>query len=37
MENLVSYEVEEPNVETVEEAPVVDEVVETTETTKEEN
>ena len=37
MENLVSYEVEEPVVETVEEAPVVEEVVETTETTKEEN
>ena len=42
MENLVSYEVEEPIVETVEEVvteetPVVEEVVETTETTKEEN
>ena len=37
MENLVSYEVEEPIVETVEETPVVEEVVETTETTKEEN
>ena len=42
MENLVSYEVEEPIVETVEEvvteeAPVVEEVVETAETTKEEN
>ena len=42
MENLVSYEVEEPNVETVEEVvteetPVVEEVVETAETTKEEN
>ena len=42
MENLVSYEVEEPIVETVEEvvteeAPVVEEVVETTETTEEEN
>ena len=37
MENLVSYEVEEPVVETVEETPVVEEVVETTETTKEEN
>ena len=37
MENLVSYEVEEPAVETVEETPVVEEVVETTETTKEEN
>ena len=42
MENLVSYEVEEPVVETVEEVvaeetPVVEEVVETTETTKEEN
>ena len=33
MENLISYEVEEPVVET----PVVEEVVETTETTKEEN
>ncbi|MBE6139413.1 MAG: 50S ribosomal protein L3 [Firmicutes bacterium] len=33
MENLVSYEVEEPIVET----PVVEEVVEATETTKEEN
>ena len=42
MENLVSYEVEEPIVETVEEVvteetPVVEEVVETAETTKEEN
>ena len=37
VENLVSYEVEEPVVETVEETPVVEEVVETTETTKEEN
>ena len=42
MENLVSYEIEEPIVETVEEVvteetPVVEEVVETTETTKEEN
>ena len=41
MENLVSYEVEEPVVETVEEAPVVEEaaeeVVEATETAKEEN
>ena len=42
MENLVSYEVEEPVVETVEEVvteetPVVEEVVEATETTKEEN
>jgi len=41
MENLVSYEVEEPIVETVEETPVVEEVaeevVEATETTKEEN
>ena len=41
MENLVSYEVEEPVVETVEETPVVEEtaaeVVETTETAKEEN
>ena len=37
VENLVSYEVEEPIVETVEETPVVEEVVETTETTKEEN
>ena len=37
MENLVSYEVEEPAVETVEETPVVEEVVEATETTKEEN
>ena len=37
MENLVSYEVEEPIVETVEETPVVEEVVETTEATKEEN
>ena len=37
MENLVSYEVEEPVVETVEETPVVEEVVEATETTKEEN
>ena len=42
MENLVSYEVEEPIVETVEEVvteetPVVEEVVEATETTKEEN
>ena len=35
MENLVSYET--PEVETVEETPVVEEVVETTETTKEEN
>ena len=34
MENLISYEVEEPVVETVEETPVVEEV---TETTKEEN
>ena len=41
MENLVSYEVEEPVVETVEETPVVEEVaeevVEATETAKEEN
>ena len=42
MENLVSYEVEEPVVETVEEAvteetPVVEEVAEATEATKEEN
>ena len=42
MESLVSYEVEEPIVQTVEEVvteetPVVEEVVETTETTKEEN
>ena len=37
MENLVSYEVEEPVVETVEETPVVEETVEETETTKEEN
>ena len=41
MENLVSYEVEEPIVETVEETPVVEEtveeVVEATETAKEEN
>ena len=42
MENLVSYEVEEPVVETAEEVvaeetPIVEEVVETTETTKEEN
>ena len=38
MENLISYEVEEPVVETVvEETPVVEEVVETAETTKEEN
>jgi len=42
MENLVSYEVGEPIVETVEEVvteetPVVEEVVETAETTKEEN
>ena len=42
MENLVSYEVEEPIVETVEEVvteetPVVEEVAEATETTKEEN
>ena len=45
MENLVSYEVEEPVVETVEETPVVEEVTETVEevveateeTTKEEN
>ena len=42
MENLVSYEVEEPVVETVEEVvteetPVVEEVVEAAETTKEEN
>ena len=41
MENLVSYEVEEPVVDTVEETPVVEEtaeeVVETTETAKEEN
>jgi len=43
MENLVSYEVEEPIVETVEEVatteetPVVEETVETVETTKEEN
>ena len=37
MENLISYEVEEPIVETVEETPVVEEVVETTEATKEEN
>ena len=37
IENLVSYEVEEPIVETVEETPVVEEVVETTEATKEEN
>ena len=42
MENLVSYEVEEPIVETVEEVvteetPVVEEVAEAAETTKEEN
>ena len=42
MENLVSYEVEEPTVETVEEVvteetPVVEEVAEAAETTKEEN
>ena len=41
MENLVSYEVEEPVVETVEETPVVEEtaeeVVEATETAKEAN
>ena len=42
MENLVSYEVEEPVVETVEEVvaeetPVVEETVEAVETTKEEN
>ena len=45
MENLVSYEVEEPVVETVEETPVVEEVIETVEevveateeTAKEEN
>ena len=41
VENLVSYEVEEPVVETVEEAPVAEEtaeeVVETEETAKEEN
>ena len=41
MENLVSYEVEEPVVETVEEAPVVEEAAEevapATETAKEEN
>ena len=37
MENLISYEVEEPVVETVTEAPVVEETVEQTETTKEEN
>ena len=41
VENLVSYEVEEPVVETVEETPVVEEaaeeVVEATETAKEEN
>lgn len=38
MENLVSYEVEEPVVETVEETPVVEEVAEeATEATKEEN
>ena len=37
MENLVSYEVEEPIVETVEETPVVEEVAEATEATKEEN
>ena len=41
MENLVSYEVEEPVVETVEDTPVVEEtaeeVVEATETAKEEN
>ena len=38
MENLISYEVEEPVVETVEEeTPVVEEDVETAETTKEEN
>ncbi|MBQ9072638.1 MAG: 50S ribosomal protein L3 [Bacilli bacterium] len=38
MENLVSYEVEEPVAETVEETPVVEEVaLETTEATKEEN
>ena len=45
MENLVSYEIEEPVVETVEETPVVEEVTESTEevvetteeTTKEEN
>ena len=38
MENLVSYEIEEPAVETVaEETPEVEEVVETTEATKEEN
>ena len=41
MENLVSYEIEEPVVETVEETPVVEEVaeevVESAETTKEEN
>jgi len=42
MENLISYEVEEPVVETVEEVvteetPVVEEVVEAAETTKEEN
>ena len=37
MENLVSYEVDEPVVETVEETPAVEEVVESTETAKEEN
>ena len=37
MENLISYEVEEPVVEAVTEAPVVEETVEQTETTKEEN
>ena len=37
VESLASYEVEEPIVETVEETPVVEEVVEATETTKEEN